>query len=154
MKVKTIGAIAGSLILAGLAFGPVRRHMDRKTPALETGYRGLILELPKAQLAWVKKGDSVDVICVFEARFGGSRAGKAGNVSDVIKEKVAMTILQNVKVAGVDAHRGTIVLLVNSIEAQYAALSRDQGIISLELRAKGDSELKPLAVSTYRKLIN
>jgi Flp pilus assembly protein CpaB len=65
-----------------------------------------------------------------------------------------MTVLQYVKVLGVNAKEGTIVLQVNPNEAQYAALSRDQGTISLSLRAKGDSGVMPLEVASYRKLLN
>lgn len=147
MKVKTMAALAAILVLAGIFFGPYRRHMEDRSPALAAGYRGLVLQFPKEQLQWVKKGDALDVICVFDAIMG-SKNGAA-----TTKEKVAATLLQNVKVAGVNAHRGTIVLLVNPNEAQYAALSLSQGNVSLSLRTEGDSELHPMEIASFKRLI-
>lgn len=145
MKVKTMFALAAVLVLAGVFFGPYRRHMENRRPALADGYRGLIMQLPGKQLKWVRKGDSLDVICVFDAIMGKK--------DDTHKEKIAATILQNVRVAGVDARKGTIVLLVNPNEAQYAALSLQQGIVSLALRAAGDSKLAPIEIASFKKLI-
>jgi len=145
MKTKTIAAAAGLLVLAGILFGPVRRDMEDRRPDLVKGYRGIIMELPKNQLAWVKKGDSIDVISVFDAIMSKG--------SDPKKQKVSTTLLQNVKVAGVNAHKGTIVLLVNPVEAEYVPLGKEQGSISIALRAKGDAEMVQLEIASYRKLI-
>lgn len=136
----TIGLIL-ALLAAGL-YGHLRKAERYQAPALAAGYRGLILEMPGSQLGWIKKGDSLDVISVFDAVMGEGR-----------KEKVAATLLQNVKVAGVNARKGTIVLLVNPNEAQYAALAKVQGEVKLSLRAAGDSEMAPMEIATYRKLI-
>jgi len=121
--------------------------MEDRKPVLAAGYRGLVLNFPKAQLQWVKKGDALDVICVFDAIMGPKKGGAT------TKEKVAATLLQNVKVAGVNAHKGTIVLLVNPNEAQYAALSLAQGEVSLSLRTEGDSELHPMEIASFKRLI-
>ena len=147
MKVKTMAALAAILVLAGIFLGPYRRHMEDRRPALAPGYRGLVLQFPKEQLQWVRKGDALDVICVFDAIMGPK------NGAAVTKEKVAATLLQNVKVAGVNAHKGTIVLLVNPNEAQYAALSLSQGSVSLSLRTEGDSELHPMEIASFKRLI-
>ena len=149
MKVRTMAALAVILVLAGVFFGPYRRHMEDRRPALAAGYRGLILQFPKDQLQWVKKGDALDVICVFDAIMGP----KKGGAPETTKEKVAATLLQNVKVAGVNARKGTIVLLVNPNEAQYAALSLSQGSVSLSLRTEGDSELHPMEIASFKRLI-
>lgn len=146
MKVKTMAALAAILVLAGIFLGPYRRHMEDRRPALAPGYRGLVLQFPREQLQWVKKGDALDVICVFDAVMG-PKNGPA------TKEKVAATLLQNVKVAGVNARKGTIVLLVNPNEAQYAALSLAQGSVSLSLRTEGDSELHPMEIASFKRLI-
>lgn len=146
MKVRTMVILAAILVVAGIFFGPYRRQMEDRRPALATGYRGLVLQFPKEQLQWVKKGDALDVICVFDAVMGGKNGAAT-------KEKVAATLLQNVKVAGVNAHKGTIVLLVNPNEAQYAALSLSQGSVSLSLRTEGDSELHPMEIASFKRLI-
>jgi hypothetical protein len=145
MKIKTMFALAAVLVLAGIFAGPYRRHMEDKRPELAAGYRGLVMAFPKEQLKWVRKGDSLDVLCVFDAVMA-----KKG---ETYKEKVAATLLQNVKVSGVDARNGTIVLLMNPNEAQYAALALQQGAVSLSLRAAGDTKLAPMEIASFRKLI-
>jgi hypothetical protein len=67
MNKKTTGMVAIALVVTGLVFGPVRRYIGGNCATIEREYRGLILELPKAQLAWVKKGDWVDVICALDS---------------------------------------------------------------------------------------
>ena len=52
-----------------------------------------------------------------------------------------------------NAHKGTIVLLVNPNEAQYAALSLAQGQVSLSLRTEGDKELHPMEIASFKRLI-
>ncbi len=135
-----IGLVIALLAAAGL-FGRLR-SAQYGAPALAAGYRGLILQMPGSELGWVKKGDSLDVISVFDAVMAGGT-----------KEKVAATLLQNVKVAGVNARGGTIVLLVNPNEAQYAALAKVQGEVRLSLRAPGDSAMAAMEIASYRKLI-
>lgn len=147
MKVKTMAALAAILVLAGIFLGPYRRYMEDSRPELAAGYRGLVLQFPGEQLQWVRRGDALDVICVFDALMGPKDGGTT------TKEKVAATLLQNVKVAGVNAHKGTIVLLVNPNEAQYAALSLSQGSVSLSLRTAGDSELKAMEIASFKRLI-
>lgn len=142
MKTKTVVIAAVLFLLGAAALMHGRRTAAYFQPELAEGYRGLVLELPARQLAWVKKGDYLDVISVFDAIMKNDR-----------KEKVAATLLQHVKVAGVNARRGTIVLLVNPNEAQYAALAREQGTISLALRAPGDKKLAAIEIASYRKLI-
>jgi hypothetical protein len=141
-------ALAAVLVLAGVFFGPYRRHVEAGRAALVEGYRGLVMPFPKDQLKWVRKGDSLDVICVFDAIMG-----KKGSKDGEHKEKIAVTLLQNVRVAGVDARKGTVVLLVNPNEAQYGALALQQGTVSLSLRAAGDTVLAPMEVASFRKLI-
>ncbi|OGR41904.1 MAG: hypothetical protein A2X35_11385 [Elusimicrobia bacterium GWA2_61_42] len=142
MKTNSIVGVIIVILVAAGAFGHARKTAEYRSPDLVAGYRGLILEMPGKQLAWIKKGDSLDVISVFEAKMKGD-----------IREKVAATILQNVKVAGVDARKGTIVLLVNPNEAQYASLAPVQGSLALSLRARGDTKMAAIEIASYRKLI-
>jgi len=142
MKTKLIIGVIIAVVLAAGALKHARREAENRSPALVAGYRGLVLELPGKQLAWIKKGDSLDVISVFDAQMKGNT-----------KEKVAATLLQNVKVAGVNPRKGTIVLLVNPNEAQYAALATMQGSLHLALRAPGDSAMAAIEIASYRKLI-
>ena len=48
---------------------------------------------------------------------------------------------------------GAVELLLNPVEAQYAALSIAQGDIHIVLRAAGDVELPPMEMASFRKLI-
>lgn len=142
MKTKLMfGLIAAVLAAAGSAWHcSVVAGYNRAD--LAKGYRGLIMQMPEKQLAWIKKGDYIDVISVFEAVMKDNR-----------KEKVAATILQNVKVGGVNPRKGTIVLLLNPNETQYAALAKVQGEVSFALRQPGDSAMSMIEIASYRKLI-
>jgi Flp pilus assembly protein CpaB len=98
------------------------------------------------QLAFLKKGDHVDVMVTFDAKMADDR-----------KEKVTATILQNVRIVDVSKpgkgeERGTVQLLLNPNEAQYAALSDAQGDLHIALRAPGDTEMHPMEMASFRKL--
>ena len=143
MRTSTVAVIAALLALAAAGTAWHAKAVERyRRPELVTGYRSLVMEFPKAQLRWIRKGDSLDVISVFDAQMSGGR-----------KEKVAATLMQNVRVAGVDARRGTIVLLVNPLEAEYSALMTLQGGVTLALRAPGDKAMTAMEIASYRRLI-
>ncbi|MBI5241328.1 MAG: hypothetical protein HY926_12720 [Elusimicrobia bacterium] len=115
---------------------------DRLVP----GYRGFSLPLPGHQLAFIKKGQRVDVLVTFEALMKRN-----------VKEKVTATILQNVVVIDVlrpdqPEGRGALLLLVNPNEAQYAALSVLQGDVRITARAEGDTAMAPMEMASLRKL--
>lgn len=137
-----------SLVLAVALAGNVIGAWGAEPSAPKTesfrGYRKVGLSLPGSQTAFVKKGDRVDVISVFDASL------KDG------KEKVAATILQNVLVANVIPARaedkGAVELWVNPNEAQYLALGVRQGELQLAVRPEGDTEMKPMEIASFRKL--
>jgi len=142
MRTKTVVITVVLLLAAVGVYMHAGSGAECRRPELAAGYRGLVLELPPAQLAWVRKGDYLDVISVFDAIMKGDK-----------KERIAATLLQHVKVAGVNPRRGTVVLLVNPNEAQYAALAKEQGPLSIALRAAGDKQLAAIEIASYRKLI-
>ena len=125
------------------------KKSEAKAPGrsgLTTGYRGIALTLPGNQLAFINKGDRVDVLVTFEAK-----------MEHDIKEKVTATILQNVLVIGVRQpakleDNGALELEVNPNEGQYAALAVQQGSVHLLLRPEGDVEMKPMEMASFRKL--
>lgn len=147
MTVLIAAGAAGAAAAAGPAGATAgKAAVGADIPA---GYRALALPLPGTQLAFVKKGDRVDVLVEFEALMDV----KGGDA----KEKVAATILQNVVVADVKRpekldQTGAVELLLNPNEAQYAALSLEQGSLHLARRAPGDSEMHPMEMATFRKL--
>jgi hypothetical protein len=118
---------------------------------LVAGYRGAVIPLSVDQLLYVKKGDRVDVLVTFDAIMG-----KKGETT---KEKVTATILQNIIVLNVHMPEnkdvpGAIELMCNPVEAQYAALSVAQASkINIVVRAVGDTELHPMEIASFRKLI-
>jgi Flp pilus assembly protein CpaB len=150
IKIATLTALAAAA-LACLTAGV--RAQDAKDPepkagkaVLTAGYRGVSLALAASQLAFVKKGDRVDVLVTFDAE-----------MADKKKEKVTATILQNVVVLEVRMpakldERGAVELLVNPNEAQYAALGVFQGELSLLRRAEGDVKMTPMEMASFRKL--
>jgi Flp pilus assembly protein CpaB len=117
---------------------------------LVKGYRGTSLTVGGAQLLFLKKGDRVDVLLTFDAKM--SDDGKER------KEKITATFLQNVVVLNVTRPEkvdgvGAVELLLNPVEAQYAALALAQGDIVITVRAPGDTELHPMEMASFRKLI-
>ncbi|MCX5797251.1 MAG: RcpC/CpaB family pilus assembly protein [Elusimicrobia bacterium] len=137
----------------GAAAAAAAAEPEQKAPPMKadpqgifTGYRGVSLSLPGHQLAFLKKGDHVDVMVTFDAKLADNR-----------KEKVTATILQNVRIVDISKpakgeERGTIQILLNPNEAQYAALSDAQGDLHVALRAPGDVEMHPMEMASFRKL--
>jgi hypothetical protein len=112
------------------------------------GYRGVSLPVSASQAMFLSRGERVDMLVSFEALTGADT-----------KEKVTATILQNVIVTGVQkaaaaGEPGVVQLLCNPNEAQYAALSLAQGSsITLIRRAPGDTEMRPMEIASFRRLI-
>jgi len=112
------------------------------------GYRGVSLPVPASQAMFLNRGERVDMLVSFDALTGTDT-----------REKVTATILQNVIVTGVQksagpGQPGVVQLLCNPNEAQYAALSLAQGSsITLIRRAPGDTELRPMEIASFRRLI-
>jgi Flp pilus assembly protein CpaB len=137
-----------ALILAagGLLSAGAQPPSAAASPRLAAGYRAFALPLPGHQLAFLKKGQRVDVLVTFEAMMKGD-----------VKEKVTATILQNVivldllKPETLDG-RGVAELMLNPNEAQYAALSVLQGDVRLSARAEGDYAMTPMEMASLRKL--
>ena len=130
------------------AVTPVRA--EKLPVGLVKGYRGTSLTVSGSQLLFLKKGDRVDVLVTFDAKM--EEDGKER------KEKITATILQNVIVINLDKPAkaedpGAVELLLNPVEAQYAALAVAQGNITVSVRAPGDTELHPMEMASFRKLI-
>lgn len=126
------------------------KKSDEKAPVrkggLAVGYRAISLSMSGSQLAFLSKGDRVDVVVTFEAK-----------MKEDVKEKVTATILQNVVVLGLRQpakldETGVVELEVNPNEGQYAALSVQQGTIQLLRRPEGDTEMHPMEMASFRKL--
>ena len=118
---------------------------------LVKGYRGTPVTVGGDQLLFVKKGDRVDVLVTFDARME-DKDGKER------KEKITSTFLQNVVVINVHkpakvSEAGAVELLLNPVEAQYAALAIAQGNVNIVVRAPGDTEMHPMEIASFRKLI-
>ena len=138
---------------AGTAPGAEQGDKVEAAPpyGLVKGYRGTTLPVGGDQVLYVKNGDRVDVLVTFDAKTQDK--GKQER-----KEKITATILQNVVVLNVRRPEkvddlGALELLLNPVEAQYAALSIAQGSIHIVLRAVGDVELHPMEMASFRKLI-
>ena len=118
---------------------------------LVKGYRGTSIPLGGDQLLFLKKGDRVDVLVTFDAKMEDADKKER-------KEKITSTFLQNILVINVRKpekidETGAAELLLNPVEAQYAALSISQGKITVVVRAVGDTELHPMEMASFRKLI-
>ena len=130
------------------------------------GYRGALLPIEPEMKALIKPGDRVDVLTTFDATMNDGR-----------KEKVTATILQNVLVIAVGTNLGQgmgakdfknqtaqdektaafsekamVSLALNPNEAQYLALSLEQGRPTVVMRGLGDIEMHPMEMASFRKL--
>ena len=130
--------------------------------------RGYMISVPLATASMIKPDDNVDVLLTFEAVM------KSGN-----RQKVALTLLQNVKVLGVGSDLGqgldvkganamknkeedaaaysdnsTLSLALSPRDAQYLALAQAEGDISVILRSHGDVNNYLMEIATFEKLFN
>lgn len=130
--------------------------------------RGYIVNVPMATAGMIKPDDNVDVLLTFEAMM------KSGN-----RQKVAVTLLQNVKVLGVGSDLGqgldaraanamknkdddaaaysdnsTLALALSPRDAQYLALAEQEGNVSVILRSHGDVNNYLMEIATFEKLFN
>ena len=142
---KAAAALAAAAVLS-VPLLAAEFSSGKNEPVMQKGYRAVTLTFSGAQIAFVKKGDRVDVLVTFDAQ-----------MSDKAKEKVTATILQNVVVTNVSKpakleDRGAVEIMVNPNEAQYAALGQMQGELSLSIRAEGDTEMHPMEMASFRKL--
>ena len=145
----TLAVLAATTLFAVSIRAQEGKKAEAKAAArdgLVAGYRAFALTLPGNQLAFVNKGDRVDVLVTFETK-----------MKDVEKEKVTATILQNIVILGVRMpakldENGVVNLEVNPNEGQYAALAVQQGAVQLLVRAEGDKEMKPMEMASFRKL--
>ena len=131
-------------------------------------YRAFILDVNNNVSNLVKPGDKVDILLTFEAALKGGT-----------KENMAATILQNILVLGVGSNlgqgldaagkaansekeanaaafsdRSVLSLALTPLEAQYLALAKEEGEITIVVRASGDSKMYPMAVSSFSKLFS
>ena len=132
------------------------------------GYRAFILEVSNSISNLVKPGDKVDILLTFEASLKGGT-----------KENMSATILQNILVLGVGANlgqgldasgkaanaekeanaaafsdRSVLSLALSPLEAQYLALAKEEGEVTIVVRSSGDSKMYPMAVSSFSKLFS
>lgn len=130
--------------------------------------RGYIINVPIATAGMIKPDDNVDVLLTFEAVM------KSGQ-----RQRVAVTLLQNVKVLGVGSDLGqgldakaanamknkeedaaaysdnsTLALSLSPRDAQYLALAEAEGNISVILRSHGDVNNYLMEIATFEKLFN
>ncbi|HAF96168.1 MAG: hypothetical protein A2X34_09040 [Elusimicrobia bacterium GWC2_51_8] len=118
------------------------------SPRLLPGGRALALELPVYQLEGLKRGDFVDLLVTYDNTVAGGG-----------KDTITATIIQGAQVLSVakpkeGAEKGSARLLLNTVQAQYAALSAVQARdLRLSVRAEGDVEVKPMEVASFKKIV-
>jgi hypothetical protein len=113
---------------------------------LYAGYRAISFPMSGYKMAFLEKGNRVDVLVTFEAM-----------MKDKKKEKVTATIMQDVVVVNLQKpakleETGVVQLLLNPNETQYAALSFYSGELSIAQRAEGDVAMTPMEMASLRKL--
>ena len=128
--------------------------------------RGFIINVPIATASMIKPDDNIDVLLTFEAVM------KSG-----ARQKVTVTLLQNVKVLGVGSDLGqgldakaanamknkeedaaaysdssALSLALSPRDAQYLALAQSEGDVSVILRSHGDVTNYLMEIATFEKL--
>ena len=141
-----LAMLLAALVAAGFGWRWERRFGGGFEPGLlQTGYRSVAVLARDYELSGIRPGDRVDVLVVFDA------------TTRERPVKYAATILQNAMVLGTTRtgkldDKGVAYLMLNPIEAQFAALAPRQGELSLILRKPGDREIHPLELSDFRSL--
>lgn len=112
---------------------------------IKDGTRAVAIQVDDHHLGPVRTGDAVDVLAVFDA--------KKSNGS---KERVGATLIQNMRVLGVERGnsktKGTLRLRANPNEAQYLALAVVQAEVSISLRKENDPDIYPMEMATFVRL--
>lgn len=129
--------------------------------------RGVVLtDVPMATASMIKPDDNVDILLTLEAQL------KSG-----IRQNVTMTLLQNIKVLAVGGDLGqgmdaktaaalknkddetaafsdstALSLALSPRDAQYLALAKRQGELSVALRSHGDVQRYTLEIASFDKL--
>ncbi|MBO4675235.1 MAG: Flp pilus assembly protein CpaB [Elusimicrobiaceae bacterium] len=129
--------------------------------------RGVILsDVPIQTASMIKPDDNVDILLTFEAVL------KSGQ-----RQNITLTLLQNIKVLavgsdlgqGVDAKtaaamkskdeetsaysdNSSIALALSPKDAQYLALAKEQGKVSVVLRSHGDMSLYTIEIASFERL--
>jgi len=135
---------------------------------VDPNFRAFILEVDNSVSSLIKPGDRVDILLSFEAP---SKSGA--------KENRVATILQKLKVLGVGSNlgqgldasgkaansereanaaafsdRAVLSLAVNPKQAQYLALAKEQGEITVVVRSSGDEKTPQLEVASFSRLFS
>lgn len=128
--------------------------------------RGFVINVNSSVAGMIKPDDNIDVLLTFEAQM------KNGT-----RQKVTVTLLQNVKVLGVGSDLGQgldaksaaalknkeenaaaytdssmLSLALSPRDAQYLALAQSEGDISVILRSHGDVNNYIMEIATFEKL--
>lgn len=131
-------------------------------------YRAFILAVDNSVASLIKPSDKVDVLLTFDALLKGGA-----------KEKMTATILQDIQVLGVGSNLGqgmdssskanaaereannsafsdssVLSLSLSPIEAQYLALAKEEGDVTVIVRSTGDTKVYPIEISSFSKLFN
>ena len=141
-----LAMMVAALLAGGFGWSWERVHgggLDRDL--LAKGYRSVPMVAHDYELVDVRPGDRVDVLVVYEATVR------------VAPAKYASTLLQNALVLGTARSgkldgKGVVYLMLNPIEAQYAALAPHQGEISVILRKPDDKGIHPMETVDFRRL--
>ena len=128
--------------------------------------RGFVMVVDSNVASMIKPDDNVDILLTFEAVM------KTG-----ARQKVTVTLLQNVKVLGVGSNLGqgldakaaaalrneeedaaaytdtrALSLALSPRDAQYLALAKEEGTLSVILRSHGDVTNYLMEIATFEKL--
>lgn len=137
---KTIKLVLAASVLALCAAAVKAEDLNMKVPP---GYRATVVQADKAEFLFIKPGDRLDMLVTFDAV-----------MKNDTKEKVTASILQNVLVLDTVCKDGiyAVVLALNPNEAQYAMLSYAYQI-HFTIRGKGDTEMHPMEIASFKRLI-
>ncbi len=133
------GQAADKMVRASV-LASVESRMREAFPALS-------LSIASDKVMFVRPGDRIDVLATIDG----------GRVTDAKKQKITITVLQNILVLDnrrSEAHPGQNVLLLalNFAEVQSAALAADTSDIQVMLREKSDTEVHAIDPALLDKM--
>ena len=128
--------------------------------------RGFVMTVDNNVASMIKPDDNVDILLTFEAM-----------MKNGARERVTITLLQTIKVLGVGSNLGqgmdaktaaalknqeedaaaytdtsALSLALSPRDAQYLALAKEEGNLSVVLRSPGDMNMYQMEIATFGKL--
>lgn len=138
-----------SHVLAAALIGLLLTPLSAQ-PTLREGYRGMSLSFDSDRVFYLQPEDKVDVIAVSERNKGKGPESAQGATATTLLKRVRVLA---VKPSESSPGKSVVELELNPSEAMYLEEAAVSGDIWLALRRKGELEDRPMALTTWSRLL-